>query len=364
MPTCFGREGRIREALGEIDAVLSVVESELPERLVGALSEQADFRHAAGDLAGAVESASRALTLVPHPSLTPRHYANAVDSLCWALLDLGPLGRGRTSSLAGRGALYSSGWRSVDLDLDAALLATYRGDFAEADACVRSAWSHFVDGPDTPNLQLAHRPGQRPAGFGHVGGLHGRRRADPSDVAAPLRVRALPDLSPLHSAGGPFSWRGRGGRPDFRAAAPGRRDGNRGPTDASMPREDLVALAIEAAASAPPGGDSSAGRSACSSRQRCRPSARRGHSRQDWQHVVDSLVGLPGRPTTRDGRCSGWPSGWSRRQARRDDAHVQPRRAVAEISEELGARPLLQEVYALSRRARLGNRSRGRAGTG
>ena len=340
-------EGRIREALGEIDAVLSVVETELPERLVGALSEQADFRHAAGDLAGAVESASRALTLVPQPSLTPRQYANAVDSLCWALLDLGRWDEAEPHLRRAR-TLYSSGWRSVDLDLDAAFLATYRGDFAEADACVRSAWSHFAQGPETtdPNLLIAQGSARLATGMlaTYTGDVDVTRRM----------LRPLLEWSLTGSVAPSFCWRA------VLLAVRAEADARTGWTPRTLREtavtgddatEDLVELATAAAVIAIPGGD--VGGAVRLQFEADVARSRGDATSADWGRVIEawSVTGLA------------HDEGWARLRAadclvaegRRSEAVTTAEEALR-IAAELAAKPLADEVLALSQRARLGLR--------
>ena len=201
--------------------------------------------------------------------------------MCWALLNLGRWDELEPHLSLAR-ELYPAGWRSVDLDLDATLVATYRGQFEEAATCARSAWEHFVDGPDTPNLPTHRQASARLASAtlaaytGDVALIH--------QMLRPLFESAL-----TGEITSPVTWRAclvaAGVEPDFRATAAGRRDSDRGPTDSSSSRS-LVALAIEAAASALPGG--LLGR-AVRLQLETEMSRQRGEDTvEDWQHVVDS----------------------------------------------------------------------------
>jgi DNA-binding CsgD family transcriptional regulator len=341
----FWSEGRHHEALTEIDAVLAVVEAELPERLAGALSEQADYRNAAGDPVGAVVSANRALATIPHPSLTPRQYANAVDSLCWALLDLGRWEEAEPPLRLAR-SVYSAGWRSVDLDLDAAFLAIYRGHLAEADAYVRSAWSHFAEGAETTNPNMLSAQGSARLASGLLAAYSG-------DVElARQMLRPLLESCLTGTAAPSFCWRVVlvAARAEADATT---RSGPRGPREPKAsgvaPSESLIDLATAAAEVTIPSGD--VGR-AVNLHLRAEVARWRGdQTPSDWELTIDawSAVGLR------------HDEGWARLRAselfvaegRRAEAVAQAKEA-ARIASDLGAQPLLDEVLAVSRRARLG----------
>ena len=240
--------------------------------------------------------------------------------------------------------LYRAGWRSVDLDLDATLVATYRGQFEEAATCARSAWEHFVGGPGTPNLP-PHRQASARLASATLAAYTG-------DVALMHQMlRPLFESALTGEITSPVTWRAclvaARVEPDFRAAAAGApRQQPR--TDGWFVLEKSCRAGDRGRRPSAPGG--LLGR-AVRLQLETEMSRQRGEDTvEDWQHVVDSWRAV-GAPTTRDGRCSGWPSGRSRKDAL--TTQPQPRRESREISEELGARPLLQEVHALSRRARL-----------
>jgi DNA-binding CsgD family transcriptional regulator len=338
----LSREGRHDEALAEIDGVLPLVEERLPERLTGALTIQADYRNLNGDLEGGLASARSALSRIPHPALTPRYYAIAVESMCWALLNLGRWDELEPHLSLAR-EIYPAGRRSVNLDLAATLVATYRGQFEEAATCARSAWEHFVSGPDTQHVPTHGQASARLASA-TVAAYTG----DVELVGQMLRPLFESVLTGEMTS--PVTWRASllAARVESEfGAARGRRDSISGSPDGSSSRS-LVALAIEAAVPTLPGG--AVGRAVQLELETELLRERDEDTVEAWQRVVDSW---------RDAEVP-HDEGWALlRLAERqveaggsDDATASAARA-AEISAELGARPLLQEVHALSRRARL-----------